>query len=64
MKPKTPCFSCFPPDNPASVFNLFKDLSNSGFHCSRPDHAKDFHDLIPDIAVGWSCCLEEPKVQA
>ena len=43
-------------EGPEMMLNLFRDLSNQKFHCEKLGHRFLFHNMIPPIAIGWSCC--------
>ena len=54
------CFYCQgSPDQleskPEQLLELFQNLSYRGFHCQRQEHRASFHQLIPQIAIGWCC---------
>ena len=41
---------------------MFADLRYFGFHCHKdPLCAIKFHTLIPQVAIGWSCCEPVPS---
>ena len=59
------CYHCLPNDNvggPESMLEMFADLTYQRFHCGHRLCRDLFHNMIPPITIGWSCCEPDLSV--